>query len=122
MHGRRCRLPADPHDTPIKTLSSKEWNEEIKKCLDDIHLATVKNIQKVQNQMKARFDRHRRDQEYQVGDLMVVKNEHPENKLSPKYIGPYEIIRRLGHKTYEVRFNQHGPIHRLTVDKMQALN
>ncbi|CAF1527039.1 unnamed protein product, partial [Didymodactylos carnosus] len=121
-HGSRCRLPADPHDTPIKTLLSKEWNEEIKKCLDDIHLATVKNIQKVQNQMKTRFDRHRRDQEYQVGDLVVVKNEHPENKLSPKYIGPYEIIRRLGHKTYEVRFNQHGPIHRLTVDKMHALN
>ena len=78
---------------------------------------TVDKIQIVKQCMKATQDRqksyadlHRRDIEYVVGDQVFLKvspwkgilrfGRH--GKLSPRYIGPYEVIERVGPLAYKL--------------------
>jgi hypothetical protein len=92
---------------------------EMKKYINFAKIIARKNIEKNQQEMKLRYDTNRQNPVYKVGDKVLVFNQHPTNKLAPKYIGPYSVVKRLGNKTYQVQFDSTSPIHNVTVDKMQ---
>lgn len=60
------------------------------------------------NKFKQRFDETRRNNKiYNVGDLVYVSQDHRRNdKLSPKFKGPYEILEILPHDRYSLRGTQ----------------
>ncbi|XP_059289311.1 uncharacterized protein LOC132042812, partial [Lycium ferocissimum] len=45
----------------------------------------------------------RRELEFAVGDKIFLKVSPMKGKLSPRYIGPYEIMKRVGKVAYELR-------------------
>ena len=63
-----------------------------------------------QDRQKSYADLHRRDIEYAIGDKVFLKvspwkgilrfGRH--EKLSPMYIGPYEVIERVGPLVYKL--------------------
>ena len=61
-----------------------------------------------QDRQKSYVDLHRRDIEYAVGDKVFLKVSpwkeilrfEKYGKLSPRYIGPYEVIERVGLLAY----------------------
>src|SRR5215813_14059105 len=63
-----------------------------------------------QNRQKSYADNHRRDLEFQVGDHVFLKTSPLKGitrfdkwgKLSPRFIGPFEILRRVGSRAYEL--------------------
>ena len=77
----------------------------------DLVKDTEEKVQIIQHRLKATSDRQRfyanlkrKDIEYEVGDKMFLKVSLRKNilrfgrkgKLSPRFIGPYEILERVG--------------------------
>ncbi|XP_021722778.1 uncharacterized protein LOC110690261 [Chenopodium quinoa] len=80
---------------------------------------TVKQVKMIQEKIKSAQDRQknysdlkRRDEEYEVGEKVLLKISPMKGemrfgkrgKLSLKYIGPYEIIQKVGKVAYKLDF------------------
>ena len=70
--------------------------------------------------MKSQADKHRSDQEHQVGEMVLLKLQpyaqsslvnHPFPKLSFKYFGPYKVLERIGRAAYRLDIPTTSQIH-----------
>ena len=70
------------------------------------------NLNLGQNQMKQQAYQHRSERSLNVGDWvflrlqpykeMSLKKTNKDNKLSPKYYGPYKVLQNIGSMTYKL--------------------
>ena len=107
LYGIKCR-------TPIC------WDElgERKLLGPEIVQVTTNNVKVIKDRLKIAQDRHksyadnrRRDLEFQVGDQVFLRISPWKGmlrfgkkwKLSPRYMGPYEIVERIGEVAYRLR-------------------
>ena len=106
LYGQRCRTP----------VCWTELNEH-KMIGPDIVKDTEEKVRVIQQRLKATNDRQktyadlkRKDIEYEVGDKVFIKVSPwrkilrfcKKRKLSPRFIGPYEILERIGHVAYRL--------------------
>ncbi|KAM1013748.1 hypothetical protein ACFX2C_043829 [Malus domestica] len=106
LYGRACRTPL-------------YWSKVGKRVLEgpDIMDETTQNVQVIKSNLKAAqdrqkslADRHVTDRVYDVGNLVFLKLSPwsgvvqfgKKGKLSPRYIGPYEITERIGEVAYRL--------------------
>lgn len=84
--------------------------------LDELkfHLVTA------QNNMRVQENRHRREVHFMVGDLVYLRLQpykqqslarRPNEKLAPRYFGPFAILKRVGSVAYELALPSHSKIH-----------
>ena len=67
-------------------------------------------LKKAQNRHKSYIDVRRRELEFQVDDWVFLKvlpmkgvmRFGKKGKLSPRYVGPYKILKRIGMVSYEL--------------------
>jgi hypothetical protein len=72
------------------------------------------NLTMAQNHMKQKADQHRSEISFEVGDWvflrlqpykqMSLKKANKDNKLSPKYYGPYKVLQNIGTMEYKLEF------------------
>jgi hypothetical protein len=70
------------------------------------------NLTMAQNHMKQQADQHRSEISFEVGDWvflrlqpykqMSLKQAKKDNKLSPKYYGPYKVLQKIGTMEYKL--------------------
>jgi len=68
----------------------------------------------VQDRQKSYADNMRRPQEFEIGDLKValwkqVLRFGLKKNLAPRYIGPFEVTKRIGHVAYKLALPPHLP-------------
>jgi hypothetical protein len=69
------------------------------------------NLTMAHNRMKQQADQHRSERSFEVEDWvfltpqpykqMSLKQAKKDNKLSPKYNGPYKVLQKIGTMTYK---------------------
>ncbi|WVZ15409.1 hypothetical protein V8G54_012975 [Vigna mungo] len=87
---------------------------------DTILLELKQNLVKAQLRMREQVDKHRREVEFEVGDMVYLKFQsykfrslaRKENeKLSPRFYGPFEIEERIGAVAYKLKLPEYSRVH-----------
>ena len=78
------------------------------------------HMERAQHRMKLYADKGRSDREFAVGDWVLLKLQphrqvtlrlHKQNKLSPKYYGPFQVEGRCGSVAYRLTLPKTSAIH-----------
>lgn len=78
------------------------------------------NGAKAQNRMKQYADRHRKERQFSIGEWVYLKPQPyrqvtvtglRNKKLSPKFYGPYEVIKKIGASAYRLNLPEGSAIH-----------
>lgn len=87
----------------------------------ELHLEALKaRLQQAQNRMKVFADKNRTDQQFSVGDSVLLRLQpytqssvanRPFPKLSYKFFGPYQIIEKIGVVAYRLQLPDDSAIH-----------
>ena len=106
LYGRKCRAPI-------------VWDQVGERVLDGPEMIAVTNekvaiarekLREARSRQKSYADKHRRSVEFQTGDHVFlkvspargVKRFGIKGKLSPRFIGPFEILDRVGEVSYRL--------------------
>ena len=106
LYGRKCRSPIGWFDFGETKLIGPNM---IQQDVDKVKLIQERLLA-AQSRQKSYADNRHRDLEFQIGDWVFLKVSPMrgvmrfgrKGKLSPRYIGPYQIVRRIGKVAYEL--------------------
>ncbi|XP_070015249.1 uncharacterized protein [Nicotiana sylvestris] len=106
MYVRRCRSPVGWFELAVVPLIGPEF---VCEALEKVHLIRER-LKAAQSGQKSNFDKRHRDLEFMVGNKVFLKVSPmkgvmrfgKKGKLSPRFIGPYDIIEKKGNMAYEL--------------------
>ena len=106
LYGRRCRTPLcwyqDGESVVVGPELLRQTTEKVKQIQERMRAS--------QSRQKSYVDQRRRPLEFAVGDHVFLRitpttgvgKAIRSRKLSPKFIGPYQILRKIGPVAYEI--------------------
>jgi hypothetical protein len=106
LYGRKCRSPLYWDDVGERQLLGPEMVQDMKEKITLIR----KRMLTAQSQQKSYADRHRRKLEFMVGNFVYLKVSPMRNvwrfgnkgKLSPRYVGPFQVLKRVSPLAYKI--------------------
>jgi transposase InsO family protein len=106
LYGRKCRTPLCWNEVGERQLAGPEIVQET----SDKIVRVRERLKTARDRQKSYADKRRKDIEFQVGDYVMLKVSPwkgvtrfgKKGKLSPRYIGPYKIIKRVGAVAYKL--------------------
>ncbi|CAF1466853.1 unnamed protein product [Rotaria sordida] len=103
MHGRSPILPFDQQQPLVTLPQDPDHKSKLNHHLSTLTEQARTNILKRQEKYKERYDQHRTNPHYKVGDLVLIKILSMRNKFDARYEGPFRITRQLSTKTFIVQ-------------------
>ncbi|XP_074265877.1 uncharacterized protein LOC141588329 [Silene latifolia] len=106
LYGRKCRSPVCWDDSTEVVVLGPQMIQDM---IEQIQVIRQK-MKAAQDRQKSYADLRRSDIEFEVGDKVLLKVSPmrgvmrfgKRGKLSPKFIGPYEILNRVGEVAYRL--------------------
>ncbi|KAI3748431.1 hypothetical protein L6452_11493 [Arctium lappa] len=106
LYGRKCRTPVCWLETGEKQFAGPEIVQETADKVKSIR----ERLKAAQDRQKVYADKKRRPVEFQVGDRVMLKVSPwkglirfgKRGKLSPRFLGPFTILERIGLQAYKL--------------------
>ena len=106
LYGRRCRSPVGWFEVGEVALLGPDL---VMEALEKVRMIRER-LKTAQSRQKSYADVRRRALEFRVGDWVYLKvspmkgvvHFGKKGKLSPRYVGPYKVMRRIGKVAYEL--------------------
>ncbi|RVW78911.1 Transposon Ty3-G Gag-Pol polyprotein [Vitis vinifera] len=106
LYGRRFRSPVCWDDVGEKKLLGPKL---VQLTVENVSLMKER-LKATQNRQKSYADNRRRDLEFEMGDHVFLKVSPMKSimrfgrkgKLSPRFVGPFEVLERVGTLAYKV--------------------
>nr|GFB15934.1 putative nucleotidyltransferase, ribonuclease H [Tanacetum cinerariifolium] len=107
LYGRKCRAPICWDQVRERVIAGPEMIEVTN---EKVAVAKEK-LKEARTRQKIYADKHRRSIEFQPGDCVFLKVSPArgvrcfgiKGKLSPRFIGPFEILDRVGYKYHPLQ-------------------
>ncbi|KAD2393865.1 hypothetical protein E3N88_40842 [Mikania micrantha] len=129
LYGRKCRSPVCWSEVGENRIIGPELIQE---TTDKIALIQER-IKAARDRQKSYADNRRRPLEFQIGDLVMLKVSPwkgifrfgKRGKLSPRFVGPFKILERIGSVAYRLELppelgNVHDVFHVSNLKKCLA--
>ncbi|TQD95179.1 hypothetical protein C1H46_019202 [Malus baccata] len=106
LYGKACRTPLCWSEAGERSLVGPEIVDAT-----NANIRFIKaNLKAAQDRQKSIADKHSKDREYKIGDYVFLKLSPwkgvvrfgKRGKLSPRFVGPYQIIERIGAVAYRL--------------------
>ncbi|KAL5577228.1 hypothetical protein UlMin_018927 [Ulmus minor] len=106
LYGRKCRSPIHWDEVGERKLLGPEIVQKIVDIVEKIR----QRMKTAQSRQKIYADRRRKPLEFAIGDKVFLKvapmkgvmRFGKRGKLSPRFVGPFEILERIGDLAYRV--------------------
>ena len=106
LYGRKCRSPIHWDETGERRYLGPEMVQRTNEAVEKIRARMLAS----QSRQKSYSDLKHRRIEFQVGDhvflrvspMRGVKRFGVQGKLSPRFVGPFEILERVGEVAYRL--------------------
>jgi hypothetical protein len=106
LYGRKCRTPLAWSEVGERTLFGLAIIEEAEEKVERVR----ENLRIAQSRQKSYADKRRRELTFAVGDRVYLKVSPlrgtkrflVKGKLAPRYVGPYQITKRIGSLAYQL--------------------
>ena len=106
LYGRRCRSPIAWEEVGDRKIFSPEL---VEKAFEKVKLICDR-LRTAQSRQKSYADIRRRALEFHIGDKVFLKVSYSKGimrfskkrKFSPQYIGPFEILEKMGDMAYRL--------------------
>lgn len=106
LYGRKCRSPICWEEVGERKIYGPELVEQTKQSIETIK----KRLTAAQDRQRKYANLGRKNKEFEVGEKVLLKISPwkgvmrfgKKGKLSPRYIGPFEILRRVGNVSYQL--------------------
>ena len=110
LYGKNPRIPTSTAPTASVVRHQKSGKFSVSKTLGRASEAVQHARQcmtQAQQRYKAYGDKHRRGQEFQIGDRVLINTKFLRKgsgrSLMPRFIGPHQVVKKVGQVAYELK-------------------
>lgn len=121
VYGRLPKLPMDGGSSSYSFPMTNDHFQHLQRILTTFHNHARTNIMLQQQRNKQRYDLHRRDPHYTVGDRVFTRVQTNRGKLGPRYLVNPQIVVKVTHPTYIVKHVTTGITRRYHVSDLRPM-
>ena len=121
MFGRQITLPFDATRPVVSVRQPSDYLTYLARHRRIVLREARSNILTHQQLAKRRYDNHRQNPVYTLGDLVFIRHHGARSKSTPTYDGPFTVIKTFSPHTYIVTNEHADRQHQVHVNDMHPI-